>query len=212
MTKNKRIKYWCSVFLVGVLRRFVIIHQVFHGISVRVTRKKHSPLVFCIGFSKTGTTSLDKALAILGYRHVHWPRAHFEPYQGWMEYIRKCPFDAFSDAPMYYPGFFKQLDYAFPGSKFIFTVRKPESFMRSWENYFYYAPWSLDMPEKKDALLKAYTNHTQEVLEYFRDKPSQLLVFDIIGGDGWEKLCAFLDQPIPAIAFPHKRNAKYKKI
>ena len=86
-------------------------------------------MVFCIGFSKTGTTSIDKAFAILGYRHVHWLHAHLEPKQGWINYIRKSHFDAFSDAPMYFPGFFRELDREFPDSKFILTVRKPESIL-----------------------------------------------------------------------------------
>jgi hypothetical protein len=32
-----------------------------------------------------------------------------------------------------------------------------------------------------------------------------------IEGDGWEKLCNFLDKPIPQIPYPHKNIGKYRK-
>jgi hypothetical protein len=31
-----------------------------------------------------------------------------------------------------------------------------------------------------------------------------LLVMDICGGEGWEKLCPFLNQPTPEVAFPRR--------
>ena len=41
------------------------------------------------------------------------------------------------------------------------------------------------------------------VTEYFRDRPKDLLVLDVCGGDGWEPLCAFLGLEPPRHAFPH---------
>jgi len=168
-------------------------------------------MIFCIGFSKTGTTSLDKALYILGYQPIHWPHAHIKPRKGWIEYIKKSPYDAFSDAPIYFSGFFKELDKEFPNSKFILTVRDPKSLVKSWDNYFSNAPWSINSKEEKDNLIKEYNDHKEDVLKYFKDKHSQLLVFNLFGGDQWEKLCNFLDKPIPEVPFPHKRKANYKK-
>ena len=78
-----------------VLARFiqylVIIYQKIDSLYVRIALKKNDPRVFCIAFSKNGTTSLDKALTILGYRNVHWLRAHREPSNGWIDYIKKIP-------------------------------------------------------------------------------------------------------------------------
>lgn len=107
--------------------------------------------------------------------------------------------------------FFKELDKEFPGSKFIYTPRKAESFVNSWQNYFRNAPWSLDSEKEKQDLIQEYNDHEQDVFAYFTDKPSQLLVFDLIGGDDWKRLCAFLDKPIPETPFPCKRVAKYLK-
>lgn len=192
-------------------RRMKQTYQFFYKIKIVLTRKKNSPMVFGIGFPKTGTSSLDHALGILGYRNIHWPRAHHKPRCGWIEYIRKSPFDAFSDAPIFVPEVFKEIDKAFPGSKFIFTVREPKKVLKSWENYFVNAPWSIKTDEDRQHVIDRYNNHYKTVMEYFKDRPSDFLVLDIIGGEGWEKLCPFLGKPIPDVPFPRKRVAKYKK-
>ena len=41
-----------------------------------------------------------------------------------------------------------------------------------------------------------------DVLSYFRDRSDDILILDIISGDGWEKLCPFLDRDIPDVPFP----------
>jgi hypothetical protein len=38
----------------------------------------NAPKVFCIGLSKTATTSLDAALAVLGLRSIHWQNPYTE--------------------------------------------------------------------------------------------------------------------------------------
>ena len=48
-------------------------------------------------------------------------------------------------------------------------------------------------------------------MEYFKNRPQDFLNLDIIGGEGWEKLCEFLGKPIPDVPFPRKRVKKYKK-
>ena len=205
--KNHRFK----VIITRAYRRLLMVYQFFYSIKIRLTRKKNEPMVFCIGFPKTGTSSLDKALAILGYRNIHWPRAHYKPKCGWIEYIRKCPYDAFSDDPICDYPLIKEIDKAFPGSKFIFTAREPDSIVRSWGNYFKNAPWSIDSEKDKQRLINRYKKYCDNVMEYFKNRPSDFLVLDIIGGEGWEKLCAFLDKPLPDVPFPRKRVSKYKK-
>jgi len=34
---------------------------------------------------------------------------------------------------------------------------------------------------------------------------------DITKGDGWDKLCKFLEKPKPDVSFPHKNKGRYKK-
>ncbi|MDF1859533.1 MAG: hypothetical protein P1U87_04925 [Verrucomicrobiales bacterium] len=84
--------------------------------------------VFCIGRNKTGTTTMAAALKLLGYNMPRerqqlplldaWARRDFGPV---IEFCRN--YDALQDMPFSYPFTFQALDQAFPGSKFILTVR-----------------------------------------------------------------------------------------
>ncbi len=95
--------------------------------SVR-SRLRRRPKVFCIGRNKTGTTSLARALRQLGY-HVapqgpaellldDWAAGRFERL---IEFCRW--YDAFQDIPFSLDRTFEHLDRAFPGSKFILSIR-----------------------------------------------------------------------------------------
>jgi hypothetical protein len=35
-----------------------------------------------------------------------------------------------------------------------------------------------------------------------------ILVMDVFAGDGWEKLCEFLNAPVPSCDFPHRKSAR----
>jgi hypothetical protein len=89
---------------------------------------KQSSKIFCIGFNKTGTTSTAKALGELGFKVA--PQAPFEKLlYDWAErkfdrLIEICQdYEAFQDIPFSLPYTFQVLDFCFPGSKFILTVR-----------------------------------------------------------------------------------------
>jgi hypothetical protein len=86
------------------------------------------PKVFCIGRNKTGTTSLAVALRFLGYRVApqgpaellteDWARRDFR------RLVRFCRrHEAFQDIPFSLDFTFVALDQAYPGSKFILSVR-----------------------------------------------------------------------------------------
>lgn len=93
--------------------------------------------VFCIGRNKTGTTSLEAALRNLGYRLGNqaagemllfdWARRDFR------RIIELCKTaDAFQDIPFSLGYTYQAVDAAFPGSKFILTVRDdPEQWFDS---------------------------------------------------------------------------------
>lgn len=85
--------------------------------------------VFCIGANKTGTTSIASVFRQLGLQVgdqaqaemlVHdWARHDFR------RLIHYCRYaDAFQDLPFSLPGTFRALDEAFPGARFILTVRE----------------------------------------------------------------------------------------
>lgn len=84
--------------------------------------------IFCIGSGKTGTTSLGAALQSLGF-HVGdqaqgellleaWGEREFDPI---IEYCGTA--QAFQDFPFCLDHTYEALDEAYPGSKFILTVR-----------------------------------------------------------------------------------------
>ena len=97
--------------------------------AVRNSRYSSSK-VFCIGCNKTGTKSLKAAMEELGFTFgdqetaaqfavEDWPRRDFARLE---KYCRDS--DAFQDAPFSYPFTYQAMDAAFPGSKFILTMRK----------------------------------------------------------------------------------------
>ncbi len=60
-----------------------------------------------------------------------------------------------------------------------------------------------DPIENPEQYLATYRQHNKEVCDYFGDRRGDdLLVMDITNGDGWEKLCPFLSEPVPWLPFP----------
>jgi hypothetical protein len=167
--------------------------------------------VFGIGFHKTATTSLGEALKYLGYR-VTGPDGVNDPNIAVAaeELVYKLAehFDGFQDNP--WPIFYRELDRVFPGSKFILTIRPTEAWIKSILNHARdidtpMRQWiyGVGNPKGHEALyIGRYEHHNREVLQYFCNRPDDLLVLDITAGDGWEKLCPFLGAPVPPIPFP----------
>lgn len=165
--------------------------------------------IFGIGLSKTGTTSLHHALSALGFKGKHYPQrpelfaCDFRYFDG---------YDAVTDIPVvpYYP----QLDEAYPGSKFILTVRGVEDWLGSMEKWWgrsrrpndfmmqmRLAVYGVDRFHRP-RLKYVYEKHERDAREYFKNRPGDFLVLDICGGEGWDKLCGFLQKPVPPGEFP----------
>ncbi|MCF8112073.1 MAG: hypothetical protein K9J85_11380 [Desulfobacteraceae bacterium] len=180
-----------------------------------------APKIFCIGFHKTGTTSLSIALRTLGYR-VTGPNGIKDPdiekNVFTMAYRLVEKFDAFQDNP--WPIIYKELDKDYPGSKFILTLRDSESWIKSQVRHFgrQETPmrrwiYGVGCPEGNEAIyLKRFEEHNEGVMKYFRERPQDLLVLDLAKGDGWEKLCSFLGADITESEFPHANKAIDREI
>lgn len=182
--------------------------------------------IFGIGLSKTATTSLVRALRLLGYETKDFPSLRYIP--GFAFYIKPHQleqYEAFTDAAVI--PFYKKLDRQFPNSKFIYTIRDRESWLKSCEKYPRFQRPIYNLPLKVIKLRRtlyktvkfdeqkftaAYEKHHQDVLDYFANRPDDLLILDICGGEQWQPLCAFLNQPIPEQAFPfaNARNNNYQ--
>lgn len=170
------------------------------------------PRVFGIGLGRTGTKSLAVALSFLEVE----PCIHNPPFSQ-IHSIRAGTDNGVT-------AFYRYLDYKYPGSKFILTVRGLPSWLRSMESITGYQPVDRgddDMILRRTliygttifdrrAYIQEFKRHHRAVLEYFRGRREDLLVMDILNGDGWEVLCPFLELPIPDIPFPH-RNARPRR-
>ena len=205
----RRLTWNIALFLLSYLG----FYQRLHHFVISFFKKKYTPKVFCIGDAKTGTTSLHKALKILGCRSVRlfdlntWDKRGDEQY---IKKLQKCNYEAFVDLPMGYKDLYQKIDKAIPNSKFILTIRDKQSFEKSFANFYRGSSWERDSRELAQRV-QEFEERNKQVVAYFRDKPSQLLIMNIFEGDGWTELCSFLNKPILDMPFPHKNKGKYKK-
>lgn len=183
-----------------------------------MTTKPHK--VFCIGFMKTGTTTLNRALSVLGYRvsHNSWRWLNLIFTQDWKTLKTKMDdWDAVEDNPI--PIIYKELDALYPGSKFILTTRDPEK----WYQSVSYHIGDLLTPmhewlfgkgkglpnEDKTHTMNVFTTHHKNVTKYFKDRPDDLLIIDVTKMADWTTLCDFLNEAIPEVDFPHANRSSY---
>lgn len=163
--------------------------------------------IFGTGLSRTGTTSLHEALKALGIFSTHHAPFLFPAIKDNVKALDSIlEYDAFIDTPFSY--LFKELDIAYPGSKFIHTERDATS----WINSFKWLLGNSSTPMSRwfygtengntDKYVERYVAHQAEVKEYFQDRPQDFLILNLGEGNGWQKLCDFLDKPIPAEAYP----------
>jgi len=103
---------------------------------VSVIQKK----IFCLSLQRTGTTSTGKFLNDAGFKCAGWDvsaRNNWTKlcYEGDYEPIFNsgdfCEYNAFEDAPWFYPEFFKVLYHRFPGSKFLLFTRDADKWFDS---------------------------------------------------------------------------------
>jgi len=180
--------------------------------------------VFVIGFQKTGTTSMGAALEKLGYQlgggfRVNHPRGVPIPLPITQDKLANAArsfalrADAFEDNP--WPIVFKEMDQAFPGSKFILTRRDPGSWIDSMKRHFgehgnpmrtfIYGNGSPVGNETQ--YVCRYQRHIDEVMAHFVDRPDDLMILNLETVE-WADLCAFLDKAVPEEPFPHRNKAE----
>jgi Sulfotransferase domain len=179
------------------------------------------PKVFCIGFHKTGTSSLRDALEILGYR-VTGPNGTRDPdiaakLEPMVDALAE-KFDAFQDNP--WPLVWRRMDARHPGSKFILTVRDEAKWIESNAAHFGETDtpmrqliYGVGHPKGNEAVyVERMRRHNREVSEYFRDRPDDLLTIDVTRGANWQTLCGFLGLPAPDVPFPHAQSRKRREV
>lgn len=182
--------------------------------------------VFGIGLGKTGTTSLNDALNILGWNSVHFP----SPEVAQDILTGHSKYNAATDTPIAVN--YEYLFDAYPNAKFILTLRNKKDWLKSIENHQATkgknganVPWianlrqtlygSVEFDEK--LFSDAYENHFSDVLEFFNRKGAmnRLLFLDIVDEPNslktWTRLCDFLEVDLPVIEFPNSNKGRYNR-
>jgi hypothetical protein len=176
----------------------------------------HKAKIFGIGFHKTGTKSLATALQELGYRVTgpDWiDNRNIAREACALAFNLLKEFDAFQDNP--WAVLYRELDQNCPGSKFILTLRPTDQWLASVVRYFGHKNtpmrkwiYGVGHPAGNEAIYRErYERHNSEVLEYFKDRPDDLLILRITEGEGWQPLCSFLKRKVPQRRFPHVNSA-----
>ena len=178
------------------------------------------PLLLCVGQGKTATKSLNKALVMLGFRTAHFygagvygllydNAAEATNHQFLFNVNEEKHVDAVLDTPVV--DFYNEILLAYPNARVVLTVRGVRSWLKSQQKFYccyargcrrWLAPWrrgsnlvyGTECPSKEQAV-KRYVQHNRNVFDNVH--PDRLLVMDIPGGDGWEKLIPFLNSFLP---------------
>ncbi len=211
-----------------IIRIFNKSYRLLKAISNRL-RSRGKRKYFCIGQNKTGTTSVKKAFEDLGFpvgdqgvaqriADKYYFCADFQPI---IEYCKSA--QVFQDIPFSFPDTFKYLDQAFPGSKFILTVRddgeqwyksligfhskvfgngivpsaeclqEDDSFIKG---FWYKAVKLYGAPDEdiynKEILIDSYNRYNKIVMEYFKNRPNDLLILNVAEKCSYTKFVEFL--------------------
>ncbi len=180
--------------------------------------------IFGIGLSRTGTTSLTKALSILGLKTQHYPNdktTQHELRTGQYNLSILREEQALTDIPV--APFYAQFDRLYPQSKFILTTRPTASWLGSMENHFrLYVDYRRDdfddfvlacvygsLHFNPDRFAYVKELHENNCRIHFTGRPEKLLVLDLLEStDPWGQLCNFLGCAVPDQLFPHENKRR----
>lgn len=172
--------------------------------------------VFNISHHKCGTTSVHRALEILGFRSFHWfnpdhlLKIHLEGRVASDPLIREDN-TAWNDLPITL--MYRTLYEAFPEETFVFVRRDPASWISSllrhittsWPEPLAVHTLVYGYPIKASnfdfrVCLRAYERICQDILEFFQGKPNFHLIE--LRDLSWKTLCQAVGKPEPAVPFP----------
>lgn len=201
--------------------------------------------VFQIGFSKCGTITLADFFNANGIASIHHdfgklPASMYRNFQAgkpllnpeYQEYYLFTDMERMYGNPPFNIGMlmFKELDRQYPGSKFILNIRDKQAWLRSRASHPLSAQDTRTILEvnmqnlklSKEEVLKLWSKewdeHIVNVQAYFKDRPQDLIVFNI-ESDPPEKLAEFFKHNfyLDTSKYAHKnktidRNAHIRKM
>lgn len=198
-----------------ILLSIVVAYTAYHLLSSYM-HKRQAPKIFQIGFNKCGTTTLYNFFQNNGIRSIHNDAGKlassihsnysnnkkllskkYEQHQAFFDME-----NVFEHPPKYiYLELYKELDKQYPGSKFILNTRDKQAWLRSRARHYIrrldkdyldkladqYQLTKIEMLEQWE---REWDQHQNAVIEYFKNRPNDLLVFNI-DTDSPNKLVAF---------------------
>lgn len=185
--------------------------------------------IFGIGLARTGTTTLSKALEILGYKSVHVECNVMEvtsvngvdSFEIKKDVIEKN--EAIIGTPL--SPCYAKLAHKYPDALFILTIRDSISWLNSCslgfitekymdDNHRALHRWLYDsILYDRDKFLKGYTDFVTKVLSFFNNNfRHRLFAYNICSGIGWQPLCKFLKKSIPYCPMPHESKRRQQII
>lgn len=174
-------------------------------------------IILGIGLGRTGTTSLTRAMRMLGFKTMHNPVTLLD--------VREHEFTS----DIFVASRYRFLDHYYGNrARFILTTRDLDEWvessrwhaarkaghkrkdgsvagstpMRCESRYYLYGITHFD----EGMYRQSFIRHWTEVHELFAGREDRLLVMDVCGGDGWDKLCPFVEREIPDKDFPHRNR------
>ena len=176
-------------------------------------------MIFHIGLNKTGSTSLYRALKILGYKSSHGSEAikrqinanianNLHPLNA-----IDSELEAITDNNAVNQNF-EYIHRYYPNAYYIYTPRDTKSWLDSREQHVidnqqnpkYEGGWlTVDRQQWKDDKRR----HEIRIAHWIHENKPNYLPLPICSDrdDKWELLCNFLDKPIPNKPFPHKNKS-----
>jgi hypothetical protein len=183
------------------------------------------------GLGRTGTKSMQTALNMLGVgpcHHMVEVFSHPESMQWWIDAAEGRPdWDLiFKDyqSMVDYPGagFWREIAAHYPDAKVLHTVRDPDKWFDSTQATIF-APQG-NTRREGDGLrerfftsfmgpMRAHLDDRAFMTDYFRQHTEavkaaipaeRLLIYEV--GEGWDRLCTFLDVPVPAEPYPSENS------
>lgn len=166
-------------------------------------------MIYCLGMSRTGTTTFSDFLKSYGLNVIHYPSQ--------MQLMAGAG-DGASDIPVI--PVYKELDKMYRGSKFVYLTR--DNWVDAVEPYFLrktgrnYGSATTTLREQvygsvlwdRQKYGDAYKRHDDDVREYFMGR-SDFLEMNIVAGDSSDKLVEFLGLENRGLEFP-KSNSREK--
>lgn len=169
--------------------------------------KTNESKIFGLSLGKCGSKSLHRAMQVLGYTSVHYPKS--------FSLIESC--QAAIDATV--TAYWDELAVIYPDARWFFLFRNKDDWIKSWghrenwvqKNYPNGLPLFVKVARVRlfgqvefdqTVWTKAYWRFKDNAQKFIEHCPDRAIFWDLCANPGWEPLCDFLKCSIPDTPFP----------